>query len=69
LRPGGVMVMGCLAPKDPPDFAQLEYGFHIRDATEWDTLCRGAAFASVNVEMLQLCRSRRMALSSCIPSM
>jgi ubiquinone/menaquinone biosynthesis C-methylase UbiE len=53
LRPGGVMVMGCLAPKDPPDFAQLEYGFHIRDATEWDTLCRGAAFASVNVEMLQ----------------
>ena len=50
LRPGGVMFMGCLAQKDAPDFAQKEYGFHLRDASEWDALCRKAAFADVDVQ-------------------
>jgi ubiquinone/menaquinone biosynthesis C-methylase UbiE len=53
MRPGGVMVMGCLAPRDPPDFARPEYGVHLRDAAEWDALCRDAGFVAVNVEMLQ----------------
>ena len=53
MRPGGLMVMGSLAPKDPPDFARPEYGFHLRDAAEWDALCRGARFVMVNVETLQ----------------
>lgn len=44
---------GSLAPKDPPDFARPEYGFHLRDAAEWDALCRGARFVTVNVETLQ----------------
>jgi ubiquinone/menaquinone biosynthesis C-methylase UbiE len=34
LRPGGLMLMGCLAPKEAPDFARVEYGFHLRDASE-----------------------------------
>lgn len=53
LRPGGVMLMGCLAPKDAPDFAQKEYGFHLRDAPEWDALCRGAGFADVDVQTVE----------------
>ena len=53
MRLGGLMVMGCLAPKDPPDFAQPEYGFHLRNAAAWDALCRAAGFVTVNVETLQ----------------
>jgi SAM-dependent methyltransferase len=52
-RPGGLMIIGCLAPKDAPDFARPEYGFHLRDAAEWDGLCRGAGFVRVNIETLQ----------------
>lgn len=50
LRPGGLMLMGCLAPREAPDFARPEYGFHLRDAAVWDRLCRAAGFAAVNVE-------------------
>ena len=50
LRPEGVMFMGCLAPKDAPDFAQSEYGFHLRDASEWEGLCRSAGFADTDVQ-------------------
>lgn len=50
LRPAGMMLMGCLAPKDAPDFAQKEYGFHLRDASDWDALCRKAGFADVDVQ-------------------
>jgi ubiquinone/menaquinone biosynthesis C-methylase UbiE len=53
MRSGGLMVMGCLAPKDPSDFAQPEYGVHLRNAAAWDALCRGAGFVTVNVETLQ----------------
>jgi ubiquinone/menaquinone biosynthesis C-methylase UbiE len=50
LRPEGVMFMGCQAPKDAPDFAQKEFGFHLRDASEWDALCHKAGFAEVDVQ-------------------
>ena len=53
LRPGGSMFMGCLAPREAPDFAQPEYGFHLRDAATWDAFCRAAGFANVNVEAIQ----------------
>ncbi|HYA71611.1 MAG TPA: class I SAM-dependent methyltransferase [Roseiarcus sp.] len=53
LRPGGLMLMGCLAPKEAPDFAQSEYGFYLRDASEWDGLCRKAGFADVNVQSVE----------------
>jgi ubiquinone/menaquinone biosynthesis C-methylase UbiE len=53
LRPGGSMLMGCLAPRDAPDFARPEYGFHLRDSGTWDALCRGAGFVSVNAETLE----------------
>jgi ubiquinone/menaquinone biosynthesis C-methylase UbiE len=53
LRSGGVMFMGCLAPKDAPDFAQREFGFHLRDASEWDALCRIAGFAVVDVQTVE----------------
>jgi len=53
LRPGGSMLMGCLAPKEAPDFAQSEYGFHLRDAATWDALCRVAGFTDVHVETVE----------------
>ena len=53
LRPGGSMLMVCLAPTEAPDFAQREYGFHLRDAATWDALCRAAGFADVDVETIE----------------
>jgi ubiquinone/menaquinone biosynthesis C-methylase UbiE len=53
LRPGGSMLMGCLAPREAPDFARPEYGFHLRDAAAWDGFCRAAGFAAVNVETVE----------------
>jgi SAM-dependent methyltransferase len=53
LRPGGLMLMGCLAPKEAPDFAQVEYGFHLRDASEWDALCRKAGFADLDIRTIE----------------
>jgi SAM-dependent methyltransferase len=53
LRPGGSMPMACLAPREAPDFARAEYGFHLRDATVWDALCRAAGFADVHVETVE----------------
>jgi hypothetical protein len=47
------MFMGCLAPKDAPDFAQREFGFHLRDASEWDAFCRLAGFAVVDVQTVE----------------
>lgn len=53
LRPGGLMLMGCLAPRGAPDFAQMEYGFYLRDAIEWEALCREAGFADVDVQTVE----------------
>ena len=40
MRPDGTMLMACLAPREAPDFARPEYGFHLHDAASWDALCR-----------------------------
>jgi ubiquinone/menaquinone biosynthesis C-methylase UbiE len=53
LRPYGLMLMGCLAPKEAPDFAQVEYGFHLRDVSEWDALCRKAGFADLDIRTIE----------------
>jgi SAM-dependent methyltransferase len=53
LRFGGLMWMGCLAPQEAPDFARTEYGFHLRDAAEWDALCRAAGFTDVHAETIE----------------
>lgn len=53
LRPGGFLLMGCLAPRDAPDFARPEYGFHLRDADAWASLCRTAGFLAVNAETFE----------------
>ena len=53
LRPGGVMLMACLAPREPPGFAKPEYGFHLREAVEWDDLCRRAGFVNVSVQEVE----------------
>ena len=50
LRPGGAMFMWCLAQRNPPAFAQAEYGFYLREAAEWDALCHAAGFQKVNAE-------------------
>lgn len=52
LRPGGLMLMGCLAPQGAPVFAQPEYGFHLREAAAWERLCRAAGFSDLKVEDL-----------------
>lgn len=53
LRPGGLMLMGCLAPAHPPEFAQPEHGFYLRDAAAWDELCRAARFSKVDAQLLE----------------
>jgi ubiquinone/menaquinone biosynthesis C-methylase UbiE len=53
LRPGSSMLMGCMAPREAPDFAQPGYGFHLRDAVAWDALCRAAGFADVHAETIE----------------
>jgi hypothetical protein len=30
-----------------------EYGFHLRDASEWEAPCRGAGFADVDVQAVE----------------
>jgi SAM-dependent methyltransferase len=57
MRPGGSMLMGCLAPRGAPDFARPEYGFHLRDAASWDALCCAAGFADVQVETIEFPQS------------
>jgi ubiquinone/menaquinone biosynthesis C-methylase UbiE len=52
LRFGGLMWMGCLARQEAPDFAKTEYGVHLRDAAEWDALCRAAGFTDVHAETI-----------------
>ena len=52
LRIGGMMWMGCLAPQGAPGFAKPEYGVHLRDAAEWDALCRAAGFTNVHAETI-----------------
>ncbi|MCV3244025.1 SAM-dependent methyltransferase [Mesorhizobium robiniae] len=53
MRPGGSMPMACLAPREAPDFARPEHGFHLRDAASWDALCRAAGFTDVHVETVE----------------
>ena len=53
LRPGGLMLMACLAPREAPDFAKRDYGFYLRDAAEWESLCREAGFSDVNVQTVE----------------
>jgi hypothetical protein len=53
LRPDGLMLMGCLAPKDAPAFAQTEYGFHLREESEWEDLCRKAGFSGIDVRTIE----------------
>jgi ubiquinone/menaquinone biosynthesis C-methylase UbiE len=50
LRAGGLMLMGCLAPQGAPPFARSEYGFHLREAVAWNSLCRAAGFSDTKVE-------------------
>ena len=47
------MLMGCLAPREAPDFARREYGFYLRDATEWEALCREAGFTDINIQTVE----------------
>lgn len=49
LRPGGLMLMGCLTPERAPSFAREEFGFHLRDPESWRSLCLGAGFRDVEV--------------------
>jgi len=43
--------MACLHPRNAPDFARPEYGFHLRDDAEWNTLHRAAGFAEVSSQI------------------
>jgi SAM-dependent methyltransferase len=53
LCPGSSMLMGCLAPREAPEFAQPGYGFHLRDATAWDAFCCAAGFTDVRAETIE----------------
>ncbi len=47
------MLMACLAPREAPGFAQAARGFHLRDASEWNDLCRKAAFSEIDVQTVE----------------
>jgi ubiquinone/menaquinone biosynthesis C-methylase UbiE len=53
LRLGGTSQIGCLHPRSAPPFARPEYGFHLRDETEWRALHIAAGFSAVSAVMLE----------------
>ena len=53
LCPGGIALMACLAPQSANDTNRPEYSFFLREASEWDKLCRVARFAEVRSEELE----------------
>ena len=44
------MLMGCLAPINPPAFATLENAFFLRTAREWEELCVDSGFSQCAAE-------------------
>jgi ubiquinone/menaquinone biosynthesis C-methylase UbiE len=50
LRSGGRAVMGCLAPRSANEISRPEYGFFLREASEWHVLCRTAGFTEVRAQ-------------------
>ena len=52
LRPGGLSQMACLHPRNAQDFARPEYGFYLRDDTEWNALHRAAGFSEIHSELV-----------------
>lgn len=49
MRPGALMLMGCLGPERAPPFARAEYGFHLHDPQSWRSFCLTAGFSKVEV--------------------
>ena len=45
--------MGCLHPRTTPGFARPEYGFHLRNAAEWEAVHRAAGFSEVDAETIK----------------
>jgi hypothetical protein len=42
--------MGCLYPRNTPEFAPAEFGFHMPDAPARDALYRAAGFTEVTID-------------------
>jgi ubiquinone/menaquinone biosynthesis C-methylase UbiE len=53
LRPGGVSLMGCLQPREAPEFAKPEHGFFLRDTAAWQTAYHNAGFAKLDIESIE----------------
>ena len=53
MRPGSFALMGALDTRSPPQFARREFGFHLRSAAEWATLCRQAGFGTAEAQNLE----------------
>ena len=53
LRPGGLAIHSCIDPRTAPPFARAEFGFHLRQAAEWNTLFRAAGFSEVTAEAVE----------------
>ena len=54
MRPGALMLMGCLGPERAPPFARAEYGFHLHDPQNWRSFCLAAGFSGVEVNTRSL---------------
>ena len=54
MRPGSLMLMGCLGPERAPPFAGAEYGFHLHDPQSWRSFCLGSGFSTVDVHTRSL---------------
>lgn len=53
MRPGAVAVMSALDPRTRPVFAQQEFGFYLRSASEWATLGRQLGFRAVDTQSVE----------------
>jgi ubiquinone/menaquinone biosynthesis C-methylase UbiE len=53
MRPGAVAVMSALDPRTRPSFAQQEFSFYLRSASEWVALGHQLSFRTVDTQCVE----------------
>ena len=53
MRPGALAVMSAVDPQTRPSFAQPEFGFFLRSASEWSDLAHACGFRAVDTQSVE----------------
>ncbi|MEY4748125.1 MAG: hypothetical protein RIQ60_339 [Pseudomonadota bacterium] len=53
MRSGAIGVMSAVDPETRPGFAQPEFGFFLRSASEWSSLARECGFQTVDTQSIE----------------